>query len=79
MYDHWARSTSTMFSTEGWCLNTEREARAHEKWKMLCFLTSSTDVQSLQISDELEGAEDDDPFTEKLMSFEVQLELFLIF
>ena len=28
-------------------------------------------MQSLQISDEADGGDDDDPFTEKLMSFEV--------
>ena len=28
VFDHWARSTSKMFSTEGWCMTTEREARA---------------------------------------------------
>ena len=31
----------------------------------------SSDMQSLQISDEPDGGDEDDPFTEKLMSFEV--------
>ena len=34
-------------------------------------------MQSLQISDESDLMEDDDPFTEKLMSFEVTLQLLL--
>lgn len=41
--------------------------------KLKC-LTNVTDVQSLQISDEPNAMDDDDdPFTEKLMSFEVTL------
>lgn len=39
--------------------------------QMLFFLTRTSDMQSLQILDEPDGGDDDDPFTEKLMSFEV--------